>query len=122
VAENGSFGEAAYAWLEENASFRAPEAHLALHRHRFPGLRAYPLVCVLQAPAAGGPDRIMCPVGLAAPPGPTTPVVVFEGQPHFIMLRLMVGLPLRVLGDAVGTAEPARADITRGIDLLIFGI
>lgn len=100
---------------------RAPD-HLALHRHRFPGLRAYPFVCVLQAPAAGGPDRIMCPVGLAAPPGPTTPSFVFEGQPHFIMLRLMVGLPLRVLEKAVGTAEAARADITRGIDLLFFGI
>ncbi len=100
---------------------RTPD-HLALHRHRFPGLRAYPFVCVLQAPVAGGPDRIMCPVGPAAPPGPTAPSLLFEGQRHFIMLRLMVGLPLRVLGEAVGTAEPVRADITRGIDLLFFGI
>lgn len=100
---------------------RSPE-HLALHRHKVPALRAYPFVCVLQAPVAGGAERIVCPVVSGDLHGPTTPRLDVEGASHALILRQMRWLPLRALGPPVGTAEPARADIARGIDLLLLGI
>lgn len=96
--------------------------HLALHRHRVPALRAFPFVCILEATAVEGPERIACPLTPAPLRGPTAPTIELMGQTYAIVLRQMRPMPLRVLGEAVGTAEPARADITRGIDLLFFGI
>lgn len=100
---------------------RAP-AHFALHRHRIPGLRAFPLVCVLQSPLAGGPDRILCPVATRAPTGRTAPLLMLDGVPHALLLRQMISLPLRVLAEQAGTAEHLRDEIIRGLDLLFTGI
>jgi len=100
---------------------RSP-GHLAVHRHRVAALRDYPFVCVLQAPAAEGAERVVCPMVAENLRGPTTPRVELQGKSYAVLLRQMRWLPLRALGEPAGTAEPARADIARGIDLLFFGI
>ncbi len=97
-------------------------AHLAIHRHRLRGARGYPLVCILQTRAVGGPTRIVAPLATAAETGPTTPRLILDGAAYAVLLRLMLAVPLTVLADQVGTAEPIRAEIGRGLDLLFFGI
>ncbi len=99
----------------------APE-HFALHRHRIPGFRHYPFVCVLQAPVTGGRERIVCPVSTTEENGPTSPRLMIGGRDHVLMLRFMVSMPLPALGEAVGSAEAIRPAIGNAIDLLFFGI
>ena len=101
---------------------RTEPEHFALHRHHIRGFRHYPFLCVLQAPVAGGRDRIVCPVSTTDELGPTSPRLMIEGRDHVVMLRFMLSLPVLALGEAVGSAQAIRPAIGNALDLLFFGI
>lgn len=96
--------------------------HFAVYRHRARPFAAFPLICVLQAEMLAGPEAIMCPVGISAETGPTTPVVEIMGVRYVIYLRKMAAFPVRVLGERVGSAEGIRPAIGNALDRIFFGI
>lgn len=81
-----------------------------------------PLLCVLQSDLADRATRIVAPVSASGYAGPLAPSLRHEGREYHVLLRGLTNAPLRVLGPAVGSAEAARDDITRGLDLLFLGV
>jgi len=86
----------------------------------------YPLVAVLQADVSEGDTRIIAPLTTTAivpnPPTRVLPVVSHEGRDYVVMMRLISVLPTRHLRQPVGSIAQYRADITRALDWLFFGI
>jgi hypothetical protein len=44
-----------------------------------------------------------------------------DGQDYAVLMRRMVGVPLRLLRRPVGSIAQCRDDLSRGIDRLFFG-
>ncbi|MEQ6250888.1 CcdB family protein [Sulfitobacter sp. HNIBRBA3233] len=47
--------------------------------------------------------------------------VTVAGDPHLVLMTQMVALPASELGTPIGSAEGARDDIIRAVDLLVTG-
>jgi hypothetical protein len=88
---------------------------------------AYPFIVVLQADVAEGETRLIAP--LAPRVGPFSgavsralPVIHHDDRQYVLTLPLISAMPRRRLRKAVGSLAPYRADITRALDFLLFGI
>jgi len=86
----------------------------------------YPLVVVLQADVADAETRIVAPLTTTAivpnPPTRALPMVEHDNKHYVVMMRLVGVLATRNLQTAVGSIAQYRADITRALDWLFFGI
>jgi toxin CcdB len=89
---------------------------------------AFPLVVVLQADiAAEGERRLVAPVAphsgpLARSASRALPVIEHDGSRYAVALPLISTLPRAQLHTAVGSIAQHRADISRALDWLFFGI
>ena len=88
---------------------------------------AFPFVVVLQADAADGDTRLIAPLAphagpLARTPSRALPLIDHESRRYAVTLPLISSLPHRQLRSAVGSLADHRADITRALDWLFFGI
>jgi toxin CcdB len=90
--------------------------------------QAFPLVAVLQADlAAEGDRRLVAPVAphtgpLASRASRALPLIDHDGARYAVALPLISTLPQSQLRNAVGSVAQHRADITRALDWLFFGI
>jgi toxin CcdB len=86
----------------------------------------YPLVVTLQADVVEADTRIVAPLTTTAivpnPPARALPLIEHDGRDYVVLMRLMGVLPARQLRHSVGTIAHYRADITRALDWLFFGI
>ena len=90
------------------------------------GRAVYPFVVVLQAEVVEADTRIVAPLtataAIATPRSRALPLVSHDGREYAVMMRLMGVLPARQLRHSVGTIAQYRADLTRALDWLFFGI
>ena len=89
--------------------------------------RAYPLLVVLQSDYAEGDRRLIAPLAPYVSPFTSTasralPVVEHDTKRFAVALPLISSLPRSMLRGAVGSLADYRADITRALDWLLFGI
>ena len=89
--------------------------------------RAYPLVVVLQADAAEGETRLIAPLAphagpLASGTSRALPVIGHNDRRYAVALPLISALPRNRLRTPVGSVASYRADLTRALDWLFFGI
>jgi len=86
----------------------------------------YPLLVVLQADVVEGDGHIVAPLTttsiVPAPPRRALPVISHDGQTYVVLMRLLGFLSVRHLGEPVGSIAQYRADISRALDWLFFGI
>jgi hypothetical protein len=89
--------------------------------------RAYPFVVVLQADMAEGERRLVAPLAPYIAPFTSAesraiPVIEHDARHYAVALPLISAMPRIVLRRAVGSLAEYRADITRALDWLFFGI
>ena len=86
----------------------------------------YPLLVVLQADVVESDTRIVAPLTTTAivpnPPTRVLPLVTHDHRDYVVIMRLMSVLPVRQLGQPVGSIARYRDDIARALDFLFFGI
>jgi len=99
-----------------------PPRHLDIVHYRLRGAPGVGLVCVLQSDAVDGPTRLVAPLADDLVGTPLNPAVEVGGRRLGVVLRSIAPTPVRLLGAKVASAEPVRADIGRGLDLLFFSI
>ncbi len=87
----------------------------------------YPYIVVLQADAADGESRLIAP--LAPHTGPFTsavsralPVIEHDGRRYAVALPIISTMARNRLTTAVGSIAQHRAEISRALDWLFFGI
>jgi toxin CcdB len=90
------------------------------------GRSVYPFIVVLQADVVEADTRIVAPLAAtvtnAPPRSRALPLVPYDGREYVVMMRLIGVLPARHLRQPVGSIARYRADITRALDWLFFGI
>jgi len=74
------------------------------------GLQTRMVAPLAKVAAAGAPIR-----GL-------TPIVEVKREPFLLLTHLLAAVPVRTLGEVVGTAQAQRSEIVRAVDLLVTGI
>jgi hypothetical protein len=89
--------------------------------------RAFPFVAVLQTDVAEGDRRLVAPLAPYVAPFTSAgsraiPVIEHNARRYAVALPLISSLPRNVLRHAVGSLAQHRADITRALDWLFFGI
>ncbi len=87
----------------------------------------FPLLVVLQADMAGGERRIVAPlVPRDLPPLPPSskavPLVTLDRRTYALMLPLISTIERNLLRSPAGSVAAFRADITRALDWLLFGV
>jgi hypothetical protein len=86
----------------------------------------YPLVVVLQAGVVEGDTRIVAPLTTTAivpnPPVQVLPLVTHDERDYVVIMRLISILPVRQLGQSVGSIASHGDDISRALDFLFSGI
>ena len=75
-----------------------------------------------QKPRSAGKTKLTTTAIVPNPPTRVLPVVSHEGRDYVVMMRLISVLPTRHLRQPVGSIAQYRADITRALDWLFFGI
>lgn len=89
--------------------------------------RAFPLLVVLQADMAEGDRKLVAPLAPYIAPFTSAqsralPIIEHDARRYAVALPLISSVPRNVLRRAVGSLADYRADITRALDWLFFGI
>lgn len=69
--------------------------------------------------------RLVAPLVTAAVGSPIrglTPTIDVDGKSFLLLTHLMAAVPVRTLGEVVGSARGQRDEIVRAIDLLVTGL
>ena len=89
--------------------------------------RAFPFIVVLQADIAEGDSRLIAPLApqvgpLASAASRALPIIDHDDKRYAVTLPLISSMPRHQLKTSVGSLASYRADITRALDWLFFGI
>lgn len=89
--------------------------------------RAYPYVVALQSDFARDEhDPIVAPLvpheSMSKIAGRLTPIIVFDGSEHVVLVPSLMGVRSRDLIDRRGSIASARSELLAAIDYLFFGI